>query len=95
MKTCTHTGTFLIRLDTPELNRQTRREHEVRFDITKCFALMSRFHGDAVDVFLEAFERIAAEGDWPQSEWVTLVRREFADKDQEAYVALAVHCTEY
>lgn len=52
-----------------QLNRQRQREHEVRFDVTKCFALMPRFHFEATNAFFEAFERIAAERDWPQSEW--------------------------
>lgn len=52
-----------------QLNRQRQREHEVRFDITKCFAPMPRFPFEATNAFFKAFERIAAERDRPLSEW--------------------------
>lgn len=77
-------------------DNQRQRTHESRFDLNKCFKLMPRFYPEQVDVFFDAFERVATERDWPREDWVTLVRREFTGKTQEAYIALsAVDATEY
>ncbi|KAL2081327.1 hypothetical protein ACEWY4_023180 [Coilia grayii] len=70
-------------------DRQRQREHEVRFDVSKCLKIMPRFCPESPDVFFEAFERIATEREWPVEEWVTLIRRELTGKGQEAYTSLA------
>lgn len=74
---------------------QRQRAHEVRFDLEKCFKLMPRFCPEQVDAFFDTFERIAAERQWPEDEWVTLVRRELTGKAQEAYAALNATVNDY
>lgn len=77
-------------------DRQRQREHEVRFDVSKCLKIMPRFCAESPDIFFEACERIATERSWPKEEWVTLVCRELTGKGQEAYISLGfVDSSEY
>ncbi|KAL2102623.1 hypothetical protein ACEWY4_001791 [Coilia grayii] len=67
---------------------QRQREHEGRFDVSRCLKIMPRFCSESPEMFFEAFERLATERAWPKAEWVTLVRRELTGKAQEAYIAM-------
>lgn len=67
---------------------QYQRKHEARFDISRCLKIMPRFNTEDVDVFFDAFEKIANELEWPEEKWPILVQSAFVGKAQEAYTAL-------
>lgn len=68
--------------------RQRQREHESRFDVSRCVKIMPSFCSDTPDTFFEAFEHVAVERSWPRGEWVTLIHRELTGKAQEACISL-------
>ncbi|KAL2082452.1 hypothetical protein ACEWY4_022270 [Coilia grayii] len=73
-----------------------QRKHEARFDVSRCLRLMPKFNHDDVDIFFEAFEKVASELEWPEDKWPILVQSAFVGKAQEAYAALnAVQSTDY
>lgn len=73
-----------------------QRKHENRFDLSSCLRIMPKFNPDDVDVFFDAFEKVATELDWPKEKWPVLVQSAFVGKAQEAYAALdVVQSTDY
>ncbi|KAL2099462.1 hypothetical protein ACEWY4_005942 [Coilia grayii] len=57
---------------------------------------MPKFNQDDVDIFFDAFEKVAAELHWPEDRWPILVQSVFIGKAQEAYAALnAVQSADY
>ena len=58
------------------------------FDRNSCLRLIPKFNVTEVDVFFEAFERIAEEMKWPQEKWTLLTQGSLEGKAQEAYAVL-------
>ena len=74
----------------------SQRQHDNKFNISSCLKLMPKFCSEEVDVFFDAFEKIAKELQWPEETWPILVQSSFTGKAQEAYASLdAVKSTDY
>ncbi|KAL2086009.1 hypothetical protein ACEWY4_019329 [Coilia grayii] len=57
---------------------------------------MPKFCSEEVDVFFDAFEKLAKELQWPQESWPILVQSSFTGKALEAYATLdALKSTDY
>ena len=57
---------------------------------------MLKFNPDDVEVFFDAFKKVASELQWPERKLPILVQSDFIGKAQEAYVALdSARSTEY
>ncbi|KAL2089275.1 hypothetical protein ACEWY4_013963 [Coilia grayii] len=65
-----------------------QRKHETTFDVSSCLKLMPKFNTEDVEVFFNAFEKIAHALEWPVEKWPILVQSAFVGKAQEAYTAL-------
>lgn len=75
---------------------QRQRSHENRFNFSDCLKLMPKFNTTEVEVFFDAFEKIARELEWPEDKWAILVQTSFVGKAQEAYATLdPVNSTDY
>lgn len=61
---------------------------EPRFDMSKARMFMPKFDEDTVDVFFEAFEKVAIEMEWPREKWALLVQSVLLGKAQAAFAAL-------
>ena len=74
-----------------EADRRTERERALqkpRFKLEAAERMVPQFNEEEVDVFFDAFERVAKELEWPRERWALLVQRALKGKAQHAFAAL-------
>ena len=55
--------------------------------------LLPKWHEDNIDIFFEAFERVAVANNWPLDKYVTIIQTQFSSKAQNFFLALANRVT--
>ena len=74
-----------------EADRRSERERGLqkpRFKLEAAERMVPQFNEEEVDVFFDAFERVAKELEWPRERWALLVQRALKGKAQHAFAAL-------
>ena len=55
--------------------------------------MLPKWYEDNIDIFFEAFERIAVANNWPLDKYVAIIQTQFSSKAQKVFLALSNRVT--